>query len=231
MRKGNGGQLEDHRELLPTRRENYRQAGQVLARAFMDEPVSQKVYRGMTAEKRLRNLTLDFTGELSVGIRRGAPVHVMQADQVVAAALIYPPGSYPLNRLDDLLVLFWTVWGHTPYDLKSWLRWVAQAEKHHPKEPHYYLEYIGVDPQAQGSGLGSMILKYLTMQADKAQIGCYLETATRINLPLYQRFGFQITCEETIIDLPTWFMWRPSRKSVVNGITPPGNCQAGVIDE
>jgi hypothetical protein len=35
-----------------------------------------------------------------------------------------------------------------------------------------------------------------------------LETASRVNLPLYQRFGFEIAHEEEIIGLPAWFMWR-----------------------
>jgi GNAT superfamily N-acetyltransferase len=202
--------MEGQRKLVPTRRDTYRQASQVLGRAFMDETVSQYVYRGLSPEKRLKNLTADFTGELWVGVRRGQPVHILQDDKIVAAALIYPPGAYPLNRLDELVVSFWMIWGHSPYDLRSWLIWLKEAGKHHPTQSHYYLEYIGVDPAFQGKGLGSMILDHVITQADQAQVGCYLETVTRINLPLYQRFGFQIICEETIIGLPTWFMWRPS---------------------
>jgi GNAT superfamily N-acetyltransferase len=201
--------MADNRKLMPTGRVTYRQVAQVLGRAFMDEPVSQRVYRSLSPDKRLKNLTADFTGELSVCIQRGAPVHVIQDDKVAAAAVIYPPGAYPLRRLDELRVQFWMVWGHSPYDLRPWLHWLEQAEKHHPEEPHYYLEYIGVEPALQGRGLGSTILEHLTNRADQAQVGCYLETATRINLPLYQRFGFNVICEEQIIGLPAWFLWRP----------------------
>jgi len=201
--------MERNRQLVRTGRERYKEAAQVLGRAFMDEPVSQTVYRRLSPEKRLKNLTADFTGELTVCIKSGEPVHVSQDDKIAAAALIYPPEAYPLNRLDDLRLLFWMVWGHSPYDVRVWLRWLKEAEKHHPKEPHYYLEYLGVEPGLQGSGLGSIILEHLTSKADSAHVGCYIETATRKNLPLYQRFGFQIIHEEEIIGLPAWFMWRP----------------------
>lgn len=194
--------------LCSTEEDTYRQAAQVLGRAFLDEPVSQTVYRGLSREKMLKNLTVDFTGELSVCIKRGEPLHISQDGEVVAAAAIYPPGAYPLSKLDDLRLLFWTVWAHSPYDIRRWMRWLEEAGKHHPQEPHYYLEYIGVEPDQQGKGLGSMILEELSKRADRARVGCYLETASQINLPLYRHYGFEIVQEEEIIGLPAWFMWR-----------------------
>ena len=201
-------QLTNNRQFLRTAIENYKEAAQVLGRAFLDEPVSQRVYQNLSPNKRLKNLIADFTGELLVCIQKGEPVHIEQNGKIVAVASIYPPGIYPLSRLDELRLLFWTIWGHSFYNFRIWLKWLEQAGKHHPQEPHYYLEYVGVEPSMQGSGLGSMLLKYLTTQADKAQVGCYLETATRKNLPLYQRFGFQVIYEDEIIGLPAWFMWR-----------------------
>jgi len=200
--------MESSRQLAHTGRESYRQAAQVLGRAFTNEPVSQRVYRRLSPEKRLKNLTVDFKGELAVCIRRGEPVHVCQDGKMVASAVIYPPGTYPLGQADELRLLFWTIWGHSPYDLRAWMRWLEEAGKHHPQDPHYYLEYLGVEPLLQGQGLGSMLLEYLTAKADQVHVGCYLETATRVNLPLYQRYGFRIIHEEEIIGLPTWFMWR-----------------------
>lgn len=191
-----------------TGRDTYRQAAQVLGRAFNDEPVSLRVYRGLSPEKRLKNLTADFTGELAVCIQRGEPVHVRQGGKITASAVIYPPGTYPLGLADELRLLFSTIWGHTPYDLRAWMRWLQQAGKLHPQDPHYYLEYLGVEPSLQGQGLGSMLLEHLTAKADEAHVGCYLETASRVNLPLYQRYGFRIIHETEIIGLPAWFMWR-----------------------
>lgn len=200
--------MEYSRRLVRTRHETYKQAAQLLGRAFMDEPVAQRVYRGLSREKRLKNLTADFTGELAVCIKRGEPMHIFEDGMISAAAAIYPPGAYPLGKLDEMRVLLGTILGHSRYDFRAWMQWLDIAAKHHPQKPHYYLAYLGVEPTCQGKGLGSMLLEHLTKKADEAQMGCYLETASRVNLPLYQRFGFQILHEDEFIGLPAWFLWR-----------------------
>jgi GNAT superfamily N-acetyltransferase len=196
----------------PTTRQSYRQAARVLARAFSDEPVSQRVYRRLTPPQLLRNLTLDFTGELAVCLRRGEPLELRQNGTVAAAAVIYPPGAYPLPWLAELQVTLASILGHSRYDLRAWQDWLDEVGQHHPHSPHYYLEYLGVEPALQGKGLGSQLLAELTRRADAAEVGCYLETATPRNLPLYQRFGFQITNQKEIIGLPAWFLWRPLKE-------------------
>jgi GNAT superfamily N-acetyltransferase len=194
-----------------TTRHTYRQAARVLARAFVDEPVSQRVYRRLTPPQILKNLTLDFTGELAACLRRGQPLELRQNGAIVAAAVIYPPGAYPLPRSAELLITLTSILGHTCYDLRAWQAWLDEVGQHHPHAPHYYLEYLGVEPALQGQGLGSQLLSELTRRADAVGVGCYLETATRRNLPLYQRFGFQVTVQKEIIGLPAWFLWRPAR--------------------
>ena len=195
-------------------RQTYRQAAralaEMLARAFVDEPVSQRVYAGLTPEKQLKNLTLDFSGELGVCVRRGEPLEVRQNGIPAAAALIYPPGAYPLPWLDEVWVTISARLGHSRYDLRAWQGWVEAVGKDHPTAPHYYLEYLGVEPACQGQGLGSRLLAELTRRADAAQVGCYLETATERNVRLYERFGFQVGEQKEIIGLQAWLMWRPA---------------------
>jgi ribosomal protein S18 acetylase RimI-like enzyme len=193
-----------------TTRQSYRQAARLLARAFLAEPVSQRVYRCLTPAQLLKNLTLDFTGELAVCLRRGQPLELHQNGAIVAAAVLYPPGAYPLPWLAELQVTLTSIFGHARYDLRAWQDWLDEVEKHHPHTPHYYLEYLGVEPAFQGQGLGSHLLSELARRADAAHVGCYLETATERNLPLYQRFGFQVTAQKEIIGLPAWFLWRPT---------------------
>ena len=190
-------------------RQSYRQAARVMARAFMDEPVTQRVYRGLTAAHTLKNLTIDFSGELSICLARGEPLELRHNGAIAAAAVIYPPGAYPLPWMAQLWVRLMTIWGHSRYDLRAWEAWLDEMEQHHPTLPHYYLQYLGVEPALQGKGFGSQLLAELARRADAAQVGCYLETATPRNLPLYQRFGFAITAQKEIIGLPSWFLWRP----------------------
>jgi ribosomal protein S18 acetylase RimI-like enzyme len=85
----------------------------------------------------------------------------------------------------------------------------AQAETLHPKEPHYYLLAIGVDPSMQGKGVGSSLLAPMAERLDREGIGAYLESSKERNLPLYERFGFKVTNPFDLKDGPRiWPMWR-----------------------
>jgi len=192
-----------------TTRSTYRQAAQVLAHAFIDEPVSQRVYRGLTPAQHLKNLTLDFTGELSICVQRGEPLELRQNGSLLAAAAIYPPGTYPLSWFDNLHSLVSAIAGHSRYDLRAWLAWLDAVGKLHPKLPHYYFEFMGVEPAYQGQGYGSRLLAEAVRRADAAAAGCFLETATPRNISLYERFGFHISDQIEVIGLTTWCMWRP----------------------
>ena len=76
--------------------------------------------------------------------------------------------------------------------------------------PHWYLVLIGVDPARQGLGLGSLLLRAGLSRVDQDGVECQLFTEQPRNVPLYQRYGFEIAVEG---DLPDggphfWFMRR-----------------------
>lgn len=86
--------------------------------------------------------------------------------------------------------------------------------RHHPKEPHYYLQFIGARQAHQGCGVGSALLKQGTRICDEEQMPAYLESSNSLNVPLYQRHGFEVIHEGAIPNGgPTaWFMWREPQK-------------------
>jgi len=61
-----------------------------------------------------------------------------------------------------------------------------------PKEPIYYLWFIGVRPAQQGEGIGSALLKEIIRESESINRTICLETSTPRNLPWYQKFGFTI---------------------------------------
>jgi len=61
-----------------------------------------------------------------------------------------------------------------------------------PKEPMFYIWFIGVDPAYQNSGIGSKLLNELLEESKRKQRRVFLETSTAKNIPWYQRFGFKI---------------------------------------
>ena len=86
-------------------------------------------------------------------------------------------------------------------------------EKYHPSEPHYYLQFIGCRHRDQGRGIGSALLKQGTRLCDEAHLPAYLESSSALNVPLYQRHGFEVIHEQTLFDggPKVWFMLRPAR--------------------
>jgi ribosomal protein S18 acetylase RimI-like enzyme len=70
-----------------------------------------------------------------------------------------------------------------------------QMEKFHPTEPHWYLPMIGVDPAHQGAGIGSALMMEALKAVDRDGIIAYLESSNPRNIPLYQRYGFEVIGE------------------------------------
>ena len=68
----------------------------------------------------------------------------------------------------------------------------AKVKSFHPKEPFYYLWFIGVDPDYQRKGIGSSLLAEILRHSELQKRDVYLETSVLENLPWYQQFGFEI---------------------------------------
>lgn len=85
--------------------------------------------------------------------------------------------------------------------------------EHRPKQAHYYLHMLGARSNQQGKGVGSALLREGLKRVDQHGMPAYLESSNEKNLPLYERFGFRITSEQTLgSDGPrVWFMWREAQ--------------------
>ena len=67
-----------------------------------------------------------------------------------------------------------------------------KMEYHHPREPHYYLQLLALDPDHQGHGGGRALLKSMMDKCDALQTFAYLETANPNNVGYYESFRFQV---------------------------------------
>ena len=68
----------------------------------------------------------------------------------------------------------------------------SSIKKLQPKDPMYYLWFIGVHPDKQGKGIGSQLMSELILESQKMKRPIYLETSTLTNIPWYKKFGFDI---------------------------------------
>jgi ribosomal protein S18 acetylase RimI-like enzyme len=67
-----------------------------------------------------------------------------------------------------------------------------QMGRYHPREPHWYLPLIGVDPPQQGKGYGAALMQHALIPCDRDHTLAYLESSNPKNIPLYERYGFEL---------------------------------------
>jgi len=105
----------------------------------------------------------------------------------VGAALWLPPGVHPdEERLNELMegTASPAAQGAGPAIFK-------QMATYHPKEPHWYLPLIGVDPAHQNKGHGDALMRYALERCDRDKLPAYLESTNPRNVSLYRRHGFE----------------------------------------
>jgi ribosomal protein S18 acetylase RimI-like enzyme len=69
---------------------------------------------------------------------------------------------------------------------------LEQMGNYHPKEPHWYLPLMGVEPRHQRQGVGSALMKHALVECDRDRSLAYLEASSPENLALYERHGFEV---------------------------------------
>ncbi|HTC68579.1 MAG TPA: GNAT family N-acetyltransferase, partial [Acidothermaceae bacterium] len=81
----------------------------------------------------------------------------------------------------------------------------------HPRFPHWYLPWFGVDATAQGRGLGSQLMSKCLEVVAAGHLPAYLETPNPRNISFYERHGFDVTGNVESGDCPpVTFMLRPA---------------------
>ena len=87
-------------------------------------------------------------------------------------------------------------------------RWFNDWGRRDPDRPHHHFGPFGVEPELQGRGIGTVLLREYTRRLDEAGEHSYLETEKPQNVALYGRFGYEVIDEDEVLGVPNWFMWR-----------------------
>lgn len=183
-------------------------AAHILTAAFRDGAVLAWAEPDPAARAAL--LEPYFTGLLAFAATHGS-IRVAHADGVLAAVAIWftyplPAGVTDIHDLSD-----------PDMPLTVATERLAQLEKalqaRHPTAAHHYLVYLGVHPDAQNRGLGSLLLRERLATLHVTGTPAYLEANDRRNRALYLRLGFtdlgaQIALDDCPPVFPMW--WSPA---------------------
>ena len=176
-----------------------------LARAFEGNPGMGWTFR--SDARRRGRLERGFELYLQrIWMPRGDP---FTTEQLAGAACWLPPGGWHLPMAQQLRLLP-GIASRAREDTPRLLRFFQIADAKHPREPHWYLALLGVDPDHQGRGFGSHLMRPVLTRCDREKLPAYLETDTERNVAFYERHGFAVTEK---FDLPgggppIWLMWR-----------------------
>ena len=95
-------------------------------------------------------------------------------------------------------------------------------ERHHPHDPHWYLDYIAVEPGGQGVGAGSALLAPMLARCDTEGRPAYLNAGSERSRDLYLRHGFAVRSELRLPfgGPPLWRMWREPAERQASASSP-----------
>ncbi|HKP18424.1 MAG TPA: GNAT family N-acetyltransferase [Gaiellaceae bacterium] len=178
----------------------------VLARAFFDDPVMRWA---IPSDDRRR----EIDGPLfELFVRAYLPLgETYSAASGGGAALWAPPGGEAVPA-DDAEAFAAKIEQIAGPDATRLFELIGLMEEHHPHEPLYYLQLLGVDPGLQGRGIGSALLDRVLARADRESLPAYLEATSGLNRKLYEKHGFVATAEVTLPGGPPFYsMWREPR--------------------
>ena len=196
--------------IRPATAADWPELGDVLGRAFHDDPVMSFVIRrrplvpraslllGMMARLHLDTDTVDVAVDPDSGA-------------IVGAAVWAPPDHWRIP-ISAYVRNLGTVLRSIGVGGLPRVTVLSQVERRHPREPHQYLAILGTDPAHQGRGVGAALLRPVLDRCDEEGLPAYLESSKLSNVPYYARFGFDVTRELTLTGGPTMYlMWREPR--------------------
>lgn len=186
----------------------------MLARAFHEDPGAVIV----EPDEALRPAALSAL--FAPVVRQAIPFgHVAIAERegaIVGVATFLPPGHDTPTEDEMVAAGLLEALDRVPAAAERMGPMVDFLEAQHTRAidgPHWRLEFFGVEPDLQGAGIGSRLIRSGHDQADAAGDRVYLETFTRKNVAWYEQRGYTVAIEGIVpdTDVPVWGLIREAQ--------------------
>ena len=205
-------------KVFPIFPEQYAETAAALGRAFINDPALWGILPDVNEPaERARRIAQLFSVAMSINRRLGHPTFgIVEKDTVVAAAVIEGPSAPSTSEmiLTGLRQAPRMVSAVGLGAIRRALQLADTLHRNRPKEPHVYLNLLGVDPDYQRRHFGIALLDHLRdLAAQRSNLaGVYLETATEANVAYYTRAGYEVLGEIFPLGVRMWRMMQPRRK-------------------
>jgi ribosomal protein S18 acetylase RimI-like enzyme len=177
-------------------------SAETLGRSFWDFPFPGAYWPDES--ERARCFPPLFRALVAVISRRGVVHATSPAFEGVAAW--QPPGFHLTNR---------HLWQAAPLDMLRFYRnggskvtvgmeFQEAMRRRHAPMPHWFLGPIGVNPESQGQGFASKLMRPMLARADAQDVPVFLDTNSEFNISLYEHFGFRVMERADMPEAPIW---------------------------
>lgn len=191
-------------EIGELKRGDLKAAAALIGRAYRDNPVSVAL-NGADARTRLRRAQRLHWLRLSGGAT--PPLAASEDGKLVGVYRFSPPGSAELSLVNRMKILAHVAMAG-PRVLMRTVQLIESVQRHVPAEPVWFLGPVAVDPDAQGTGIGTQIVEHFLSRVDENGGVAFLDTDKLENVGFYERFGFETVDRVEVIGVDLWFMRR-----------------------
>jgi ribosomal protein S18 acetylase RimI-like enzyme len=176
-------------------RDHEESAARALVASHSDYPAFRHVFPDSL--RRQRALFPFFLATVHDAVPFGAVYGALKGQEVLGVAVWLPPGAFPwsLGRKIRVVPTLLRVFAAYPRGFGTFVAYGANAEREHPSDPHWYLEVLGIRPEVQRTGLGTLLMAPVLELADREGLSVVLETSDPDNVNYYRRFGFVVESE------------------------------------
>jgi GNAT superfamily N-acetyltransferase len=178
-------------------------AAGLLARAFAADPLLTMLLGHR------RNIVAQLTRyfEVEAALALGGRGELWLDDDRLGAAIWHRPGAWPDAARTPVraVIAFARIFSRRFLEASKAATALARL---HPLEPHWYLPFVGVVPEAAGAGRGSALLAPVLQHSDEQRTGSYLEATSADSAHLFQRLGYvprdEVVVAKRVVVRPMW---------------------------
>jgi ribosomal protein S18 acetylase RimI-like enzyme len=196
--------------VTPLTRDDLAVAADLLARAYRDNPLTFALL-GDDAATRLQAGTAIH--RLRIASMHQPPLVARRDGRIVAVCGFDPPGGSRMSPEDGRQMLE-ALSRAGPDVVPRAQTMLAEFNRHNPGDRHWHLGPVGVDPDCQGLGIGSLLAQRFCEMIDARGAPAFLETDQEKNARLYAKFGFETVDHAPVLGVPMWFMLRAAARHV-----------------
>lgn len=185
--------------------DEYRAAGAVAGRAFVDAPTTLAAY----GDDPLDRLALPYADYSTFFKVLPSPqVGAFCGECLIGVAGISPPGgcigSFLRSAAAEILDRPTPGLGDPSRVEVFWAQWATSDTV----DEHWHVGPVAVEPGFQGHSIGGLLMRDLCSTLDRRRRVGWLETDKERNVRFYAPLGFEVVETTTILGVPTWFMRR-----------------------